>query len=610
MNLKPISSFSVAFLAVASAMIPLHSFGLQNPAEAESRKVVLQPAHRGAAASEQIRLNQLGFYPLAPKKAVVLTTAARDFTLEDSRHKVLFNGTLKPSDKPDLSGKTIFIADFTNFQQTGDYLLNLPEAGLSYPVHIGTDVHAAVAAGSLKAFYLIRASMPITEQYAGKWQRPEGHPDTKVLIHPSAATKEHSAGSTISSPGGWYDAGDYNKYIVNSGISTGTLLSLYEDFPDYMKTVKLNIPESNNQVPDVLDESLWNLRWMLTMQDPEDGGVYHKLTNAKFDGMIMPDKAVAPRYVVQKSTAATLDFAAVMAQASRVFSNYDKQLPGLKDSCLKAAVKAWEWAAANPAALYDQETMNKNFSPEVSTGTYGDNQVADEFIWAASELYISTKDDKYLRSIPLKSAKISIPSWAQVSTLGYYSLLRNKENLTPAGKTAIAGLSKKMVAFADELADPKSQSAYQTVMGRSARDFNWGSSSNAANEGIALLQAYRLAKDKKYMDAALGNLDYLLGRNGTGYSFVSGFGIKPIMHPHHRTSVADGVVDPVPGLLSGGPNPGGQDHVPTSSKVPDQAFVDDDKAYAVNEIAINWNAPFAYLANAIEACKEQSGYLK
>jgi endoglucanase len=125
-----------------------------------------------------------------------------------------------------------------------------------------------------------------------------------------------------------------------------------------------------------------------------------------------------------------------------------------------------------------------------------------------------------------------------------------------------------------------------------------------------LLQAYRLAKDKKYMDAALGNLDYLLGRNGTGYSFVSGFGIKPIMHPHHRTSVADGVVDPVPGLLSGGPNPGGQDHVPTSSKVPDQAFVDDDKAYAVNEIAINWNAPFAYLANAIEACKEQSGYLK
>jgi endoglucanase len=610
MNIKSSFPFSLALFAAVSALIPLYSFAQQNPAEAESRKVVLQPARRGVMGSEQIRLNQLGFYPLAPKKAVVLTATAQTFTLEDGKHKVVFSGKLKPSDKPDLSGKIVFIADFTAFEQAGDYLLNLPEANLSYPVHINTDVHAGVAAGSLKAFYLIRASTPIPEQYAGKWQRAEGHPDTKVMIHPSAATKERSAGSTISSPGGWYDAGDYNKYIVNSGISTATLLSLYEDFPDYMKTVKLNIPESNNQIPDVLDESLWNLRWMLTMQDPEDGGVYHKLTNAKFDGMIMPDQAVATRYVVQKSTAATLDFAAVMAQASRVFSKYEKQLPGLQDSCLKAAEKAWVWAAANPAALYDQEAMNKNFSPAISTGTYGDNQVADEFIWAAAELYISTNDDKYLRSVSIKSAKFSIPSWAQVATLGYYSLLRNKENLTPAGKAAIAGLSKKMIAFADDLADQKSQSAYQTVMGRSARDFNWGSSSNAANQGIALLQAYHLNGDKKYIDAALGNLDYLLGRNGTGYSFVSGFGVKPIMHPHHRTSVADGVVEPVPGLLSGGPNPGGQDHVATPSKVPDQAFVDNDQAYAVNEIAINWNAPFAYLANAMEALKDQRGYLK
>ena len=82
------------------------------------------------------------------------------------------------------------------------------------------------------------------------------------------------------------------------------------------------------------------------------------------------------------------------------------------------------------------------------------------------------------------------------------------------------------------------------------------------------------------------------------------------MHPHHRTSVADQVAEPVPGLLSGGPNPGGQDKVPTPSKVPNQAFVDNDQAYAVNEIAINWNAPFAYLANAMEALKQEAGYVK
>ena len=114
-------------------------------------------------------------------------------------------------------------------------------------------------------------------------------------------------------------------------------------------TLKTNIPESNDDVPDILNEALYNIRWMLTMQDPNDGGVYHKCTNAKFDAMIMPDKATEKRYVVQKSTAATLDFAAVCAQASRIFSKYKKQFPGLADSCLNAAVKAWQWAEKNPA---------------------------------------------------------------------------------------------------------------------------------------------------------------------------------------------------------------------------------------------------------------------
>jgi endoglucanase len=567
-------------------------------------------AQINSAASNDIRINQVGFYPMAPKTAIVLSATAQKFTIETIDHKVLYSALLKPSDKPDLSGNTIYVADFSAFQKPGDYELHVPEAGLTYPVHINANVHAAVAAGSLKAFYLIRASIGLPEAFAGKWQRAAGHPDTQVLIHPSAATHNRPAGSTISSPRGWYDAGDYNKYIVNSGITTGTLLSLYEDFPGYMKTVKLDIPESSNQVPDLLDESLWNLRWMLTMQDPEDGGVYHKLTNAKFDGMIMPDQAVAPRYVVQKSTAATLDFAAVMAQASRIYQQYEQQFPGLADSCLQASVKAWDWAVANPAVLYDQDQLNKNFSPPISTGTYGDGQVNDEFIWAAAELYITAHEEKYLKPIHLSNAKLSIPSWSQVSMLAYYSLLRNRQNLSPAGQAATAGLSKKMIEFADSLIDPKTLSAYQTVMGRSAKDFNWGSSSNAANQGIALIQAFKLTKNRKYVDAALGNLDYLLGRNGTSYSFVTGFGLKPVMHPHHRTSVADGIVDPVPGLLSGGPNPGKQDKVPTPSQVPNQAFADNDQAYAVNEIAINWNAPFAYLANAIEALKEESGYVK
>ncbi|MBS7566644.1 glycoside hydrolase family 9 protein [Mucilaginibacter sp. Bleaf8] len=580
--------------------------GLGLLAAASSMSCAQTPPGAGA---DSIRLNQMGFYPHASKVAIVLTNKAQQFTIETADHKKVFTGQLRPSAKPDLSGKAVYVANFTALQQPGKYVLQVPGIGYSYTFEVRNCIHQPVATASIKAFYYQRASIALPEKYAGQWHRPAGHPDNQVLVHPSAASATRPAGTFISSSRGWYDAGDYNKYIVNSGISMATLLSVCEDFPDYISTVKLNIPESSNKVPDMLDEILWNLRWMLTMQDPADGGVYHKLTNARFDGMVMPDDAKEPRYVVQKSTAATLDFTAVMAQASRVMKRYKRELPGLGDSCRKAALKAWQWAQANPKVIYDQTAMNAAFKPEVVTGTYGDQQVADEFDWAAAEMYITMQDDRYLNKVPLgDKIKLSIPNWGQVRMLGYYSLLRNRNRLTLAGKAAMSTLTKQMLAFADSLTNPATLPAYQTVMGRSARNYGWGSSSEAANQGVALVQAYLFTNKPQYLNAALSNLDYLLGRNGTGYCFITGLGSKPVMHPHHRPSVADGIVPPVPGLLSGGPNPGRQDGIALPSLVPNQAFVDDDRAYAVNEIAINWNAPLVYLANAMEALQYRSKY--
>ncbi|HEY4196012.1 MAG TPA: glycoside hydrolase family 9 protein, partial [Mucilaginibacter sp.] len=335
----------------------------------------------------KIRLNQIGFYPGASKVAIVLSDKEGSFFLQTANKQTVFSGKLKRSNQPDFAGKYTWVADFSGYRKSGRYVLFVPDIGNSYPFTIGSSVHRKVADASVKAFYFIRASIPLTEKYAGKWHRAEGHPDNKVLIHASAASAGRPEGTVISSPRGWYDAGDYNKYIVNSGISTYTLLALYEDFPVYMKSVKLNIPESGNGLPDILNEALWNIRWMLTMQDPDDGGVYHKLTNAAFDKMIMPDMAATTRYVVQKSTAATLDFAAVMAQASRIFKQFPNELPGLADSCLQASTKAWIWAMKNPGVLYNQTAINAKYDPKITTGEYGDRNVNDEFIWAASELF-------------------------------------------------------------------------------------------------------------------------------------------------------------------------------------------------------------------------------
>ena len=127
------------------------------------------------------------------------------------------------------------------------------------------------------------------------------------------------------------------------------------------------------------------------MQDPNDGGVYHKLTALGFNGMIMPHDDKDERYVIKKSTTAALDFAAVCAKAARVVTKYANELPGLSDTLKKAAVSAWNWAQKNPEILYDK-------NPEgVFTGQYNDTQIRDEFTWAALEMTLLTDDKNYLK---------------------------------------------------------------------------------------------------------------------------------------------------------------------------------------------------------------------
>lgn len=560
------------------------------------------------AQNPNIRLNQVGFYPNATKIAVwVGDKQEAFFILNTTKKDTVLKGKLSPQRINTISQKTTQIADFSDLKKEGNYQLVIPNIGVSYTFEIKPNVHREAAIASLKAFYFQRASTALPEKYAGKWHRPAGHSDDKILIHASAATQQRPEGTIISSSRGWYDAGDYNKYIVNSGITMATLLSVYEDYPEFFKKFEANIPESGNKIPDLIDESLWNLRWMLTMQDPNDGGVYHKLTNPSFDGMVMPNAATKPRYVIQKNTIATLDFAAVMAQASRILQGYKKELPGLADSCLNASMKAWNWAKENPKVVYRQNEMNKTFDPDIVTGGYEDRSDADEWIWAATELYITTKDENYYKAVTLYPDKpLSIPTWNQVQLLAYYSLLRNEKNLTELAKKDIPNLKKKLSDFGDELLLGVENQAFNTVMGITAKDYMWGSSSHAANQGIALLQVYKINTNKKYLTAALGNLDYLLGRNATGYSFLTGFGSKQVMFPHHRPSEADGIKEPIPGLLSGGPNPGQQDKcVGYPTKIADESFLDVTCSYSTNEIAINWNAPMVYLTAAIEALQKK-----
>lgn len=555
----------------------------------------VRAASAALPADGQIKLDQIGYLPGSAKVAVVPNVDGAAFTVvKAGSDTVVMRGTLGAAAAYAPAAETVRLADFSALAAPGRYQLRVAGLPDSAPFMVGADAYQALNAAAIKAYYLNRAGIALPEKHAGIFARKAGHPDTNVLVHESAASAARPAGTVISSPKGWYDAGDYNKYIVNSGITTYTLLAAYEDFPDYYKAQNLNIPESGNGIPDLLNEVLWNLDWMLTMQDPADGGVYHKLTDKSFDGMVMPDQARQQRYVVQKSTAAALDFAAVMATASRVLKPYDGKLNGISARALAASKAAWQWARKNPAAYYRQPK-------DIRTGEYGDANVSDEFGWAAAELYISTGDDAYYKAMGAPALKATIPSWSDVGGLAWMSLARHRKQLGAAADQAL--IAARIDGLADGLAKVWKDSAYGITM--QAGDYVWGSSAVVLNQSMMLLQGYRLNGKRDYLQAAQSGLDYVLGRNAVGTSFVTGYGSRSAQHPHHRPSVADGIAAPVPGFLVGGPQPGQQDkgdcRAAYPSAVPAKSWLDDACSYASNEIAINWNAPLVYVSGAIQA---------
>jgi endoglucanase len=549
-------------------------------------------------AQDSIRLNQVGYYPDSEKIAVLTGGITGEFRIRDiSSDDVVFTGTLAEPKTWSYSGESVSVADFSALTLSGSFVLENDESGVSHEFRIGPNVYHDVSAAALKAYYYNRASTALPEEFAGKWARPAGHPDTNVLIHASAVTDDRPAGFRFNSSKGWYDAGDFNKYIVNSGISTYTLMAAWEHFPAYFDRLEVSIPETGNGIPDILNEARWNLDWMITMQDPHDGGVYHKLTSANFAGMVMPHQNNVTRYAVMKSTAATLNFAAVMAVASRVYEPFD---PVFADSCLDAAVYAWQWALQNPAVYYNQNQMNQNFNPNINTGEYGDSNVSDEFDWAAAELYITSGDDAYWEARNFASAGIGVPSWQSVRALAWISLNHHSADLTQAANISL--IEQRITSQGNTLRQQYNTSAYRVSMGHMSWEFLWGSNAIALNHSVLLIQAWRLTGDESYLQAASANFDYILGRNATGYSFVTGHGSHTPRFPHHRQSAADGIADPVPGFVVGGPHSGQQDGCAGyPSDLPARSYLDSWCSYSTNEVTINWNAPLAYMAGALEA---------
>lgn len=537
-----------------------------------------------------IHVNQVGYLTSAPKLALLTDMDADAYTIRVARNnQVAFSGSVVPQQFWNLSGEQVQFIDFSSFKKPGKYYIQIgSEKSFTFAIS-DSAVYDSLSLWSLKAFYLWRAGCPIQKQFATKgahsFQWPAGHPDTVVYIHRGVATDFRHIESEVSSPKGWYDAGDYNKYVVNAGFSTHFLSMAYQLFPDYYRKLNLVLPESGNGVPDILNELKWEYDWLLSMQDPYDGGVYFKLTSLSFGRMVMPAQDVSDRYMVGKCTSSALEFAAAMAVASRLFAPYNSVFPGFSAKTLKAAKFAYQWALKNPAVPFVPPA-------DVTTGGYEDTKYTDEFFLAQSELFLSTGEKAYYDKLNF-SLPFSTPLWHEVASVGLMDLVINLKHLP-----AFVDKDKVLSKFRS-LSDNVFKLYFYNEGKVPLKKFRWGSNGEVATNGAILGLAYSTFNDANYFKGALAAFDYLLGRNSLDYCFVTGFGSRYPSHIHDRRSVALDSDYPLPGYLVGGPSKDelsdcGQQNYP-SWVYPARAYLDEVCSYSTNEIAINWNASLVLL---------------
>lgn len=564
-------------------------------------------------SSSEIRINQVGFAPEQEKTATIDVCAADAapcaVAILSESGDTVWTGMASATMLNPVSGKPRQLVDFSTLTTPGTYTLHASSPHnliASSPFTISPRPYRFLTRQALRAFYHQRSGMATEEPYAEGYARAAGHPDDSVLVHPSAATAERPANTVIASPGGWYDAGDYNKYIVNSGYTMGVFLMAYEQQSAYYDTLSLNIPESSLPVPDMLAEAMYNIRWMLTMQDT-DGGVYHKLTNPEFEGFIRPDECQKPRYVVLKTTAAALDFAATMALAARVYSPYEHVYPNFVAEATNAALRAWEWALAHPAIYYDQNAMNQQFEPAIITGAYDDYDVQGEFYWAATELYLLTHGQQYRdAALAYCSAQYTPAVWGDVAELASIEWMLHPQGVEAFAAERQAALLAHLAPYLEEA---QTTSVHRSPYGNRAEDFFWGCNSEGCCwRGIECLYAYRLTSDQQYLINAERCLNHVLGQNATGFCYVTGFGTRPTQDPHHRLSFSH-PKGTLPGFLAGGPNRERQDEGVDGVKYPknvsaDESYLDFRPSYASNEVTINWNVTLFALTAGIDALQQ------
>jgi endoglucanase len=574
----------------------------------------------------RLRVNQIGYLPFGPKRATLVTsaTAAVPWQLRDAAGTVVRSGMTTPRGLDTTSGETVHTLDFTSYTRSGSRLTLIADGETSYAFDISASVYERLRKDSKTFFYTNRSGVDILDSLAPGYARTAGHVGVAPNRGDSAVSCQAPrdfmnfwtcAPSFVQNvTGGWYDAGDHGRYVVNGGFAVALLMSEYERNlrartadRNALGDGTLRIPESGNGVPDILDEARWELEWILRMQVPAssdpgiapyEGMAFMKVQDSEWTGLPLdPAADNKPRELHRPSTAATLNLAAAAAQGARLFARYD----GAFSARLLVAARTAYQAAKRVPNLYAPEADGNS-----GGGPYSDNDVRDEFYWAAAELFLTTGEAQYqadvLTSPPASSSLLPVEgfSWNTPGALGLIDLAMVPSRIPGRDKIRASVLRAADAILAVQVRQP-----YGQPYAPGSNQWTWGSNSQILNNMIVLGTAYDISGASKYRTAVLEGADYLFGRNALNISYVTGFGTVTSKNQHgrmyaHQLDLA--LPHPPAGTIAGGPNTGIQDPLAQSKLAgcaPQFCYIDDIQSFATNEIAINWNAGLSWVSSFV-----------
>lgn len=501
-----------------------------------------------------MHVDQVGYLNGYSKTAMVTDTGDTDFSLVDAKTgQTVYEGKLSAAKKDAMSEEPLRKADFSSFNKEGTYKLRVGSRE-SYDFEIGDNVYAVPAVETWRSYTLSRSNTPIDDPVTGLKVK-EGHAqDRQAQVY--FTDKLNKKGGRLDVSGGWYDAGDYGKYVTTAAISSAELLLAYEANPSHFTRGQLFFPKGTQEetkLPDTLQEVQFELDWMRKMQR-KDGSMFHKVAGLAWPGFDKsPDTDTQERYIFGSCTSSAAMSGASFAIASRIYAPFDKAYG---------------------------ETMRKSA----------------ERIWLAAELFRTTGDkkyEKYLQSVAGRfTQKPRFFTWDNTLALGQFAYLK-AQNANPALQ---AKVKAAFLGYADDITRKIESDGFGCALAKD--EYTWASTKNALTQGDILLMANQIQPNAAYVEGALSQIHYLFGRNSLDKSFATGMGDNPPEHPHNRIHESTGAY--VPGLIVGGPNAaaGGDPdqtaylksgHIPVA-----KSYLDVLTSWSTNEYAIDYTGTAAY----------------